>query len=323
MQRMKSVMMTFVLLAMSQYTIAQVTTTQIREQIAKGECETAQSLYNVYKAMNGADRTIELEIADCLSAIRAKSEAAENLNKARQYISKGECDNAQWYYSKYKQVLNESDYELERQIEKCISQRKTEEEAFQTNLRGVSYYNAGNYREAANCFLVSASQGYVDAQYNLGQLYEVGLGVEKNLTEAKKWYQKAANQGHSSAYERLKELNQKRYEIGEVIRIDNKPYYVAYVDYTGQHGWAFWPHPIAEIRHYSRDCTETTPTIDELRTIYNIRYRVNCSYSGWRSAEYWSSSYTDGKFYTLDFSSGKTKTRKKTDHHCHIFVKEF
>lgn len=313
----------FVLLVISQSAGAQVTTAQIREEIAKGECETAQSLYNVYKAMNGTDRTIELEIADCLSAIRTKNEAAENLNKAREYISKGECDNAQWYYSKYKQVLNESDYELERQIEKCISQKKTEEEAFQTNLRGISYYNAGNYREAANCFLVSASQGYVDAQYNLGQLYEVGLGIEKNLTEAKKWYQKAANQGHNSAYERLKELNQKRYKIGEVIRIDNKPYYVAYVDYSGQHGWAFWPRPFAENRHYSRDCTESTPTIDELRTIYDIRYRVNCSVSGWRNAEYWSSSYVDGKFYTLDFSTGKTKTRKKTDRHCHIFIKEF
>ena len=313
----------FVLLAISQSAGAQVTTAQIREEIAKGECETAQSLYNVYKAMNGTNKTIELEIADCLSAIRTKNEAAENLNKAREYISKGECDNAQWYYSQYKKTLNASDYELERQIDDCHSQKKAEEDAAQKNLEGVAYYNSGNFKQAANCFWQAANQGNMSAQYNLGQMYEAGLGVDKNIKAAKIWYQRAANQGHGDAQNRLNELNQKRYEVGESISIDGKPYYVAYVDYTGQHGWAFWPRPFAENRHYSRDCTESTPTIDELRTIYDIRYRANCSVSGWRTAEYWSSSYVDGKFYTLDFSTGKTKTRKKTDRHCHIFIKEF
>lgn len=44
---------------------AQVTTAQIKEQLANGECETAQALYNVYKTMNGTNNTIEREIADC------------------------------------------------------------------------------------------------------------------------------------------------------------------------------------------------------------------------------------------------------------------
>lgn len=65
MDRVKSFIMAFALLALSQFVVAQVTTAQIREQIAKGECETAQSLYNVYKTMNGTNKTIEREIADC------------------------------------------------------------------------------------------------------------------------------------------------------------------------------------------------------------------------------------------------------------------
>ena len=42
-----------------------------------------------------------------------------------------------------------------------------------------------------------AKEGDPDAQYNLGRIYEEGLrGVEKNDEEAKKWFTKAADQGH-------------------------------------------------------------------------------------------------------------------------------
>ena len=47
----------------------------------------------------------------------------------------------------------------------------------------------------------------IDAQYNLGVCYELGEGVEKDLEEAKKWYQLAAKQGEEeakSALDRLK-----------------------------------------------------------------------------------------------------------------------
>lgn len=55
------------------------------------------------------------------------------------------------------------------------------------------------YREAAN-------QGNTSAQYNLGHCYECGRGVEKNLSEAKKWYQKAADLGCEKAKEKLNNL---------------------------------------------------------------------------------------------------------------------
>lgn len=55
------------------------------------------------------------------------------------------------------------------------------------------------YREAAN-------QGHAYAQYNLGHCYECGRGVEKNLSEAKKWYQKAADLGCEKAKEKLNNL---------------------------------------------------------------------------------------------------------------------
>jgi TPR repeat protein len=44
------------------------------------------------------------------------------------------------------------------------------------------------------------------AQYNLGWCYEHGEGVEKNIEEAKKWYQLASDQGLERAQARLEKL---------------------------------------------------------------------------------------------------------------------
>ena len=44
-----------------------------------------------------------------------------------------------------------------------------------------------------------ADQGDVDAQYNLGVIYSIGLGVPENDAEAVKWNRKAAEQGYAKA----------------------------------------------------------------------------------------------------------------------------
>ena len=51
----------------------------------------------------------------------------------------------------------------------------------------------------------AAAQGFADAQYQLGMLYESGSGVTRNLAEAVRWYRKAAEQGHAGAQFRLGE----------------------------------------------------------------------------------------------------------------------
>src|SRR5262249_604501 len=50
----------------------------------------------------------------------------------------------------------------------------------------------------------AAEQGLPGAQVNLGYCYEKGRGVEKDLAQAKLWYEKAADQGHKKAKNRLK-----------------------------------------------------------------------------------------------------------------------
>lgn len=53
--------------------------------------------------------------------------------------------------------------------------------------------------EAANWFREAAIQGVPGAQYNLGVLYERGLGVRQDETRALLWYHSAAEQGHPLA----------------------------------------------------------------------------------------------------------------------------
>ncbi|MEP4114306.1 MAG: SEL1-like repeat protein, partial [Nitratireductor sp.] len=49
----------------------------------------------------------------------------------------------------------------------------------------------------------SAELGLAPAQYRIGNLYEKGVGVERDLAKAKTWYQLAADQGNASAMHNL------------------------------------------------------------------------------------------------------------------------
>ena len=49
-----------------------------------------------------------------------------------------------------------------------------------------------NYKKAFEWYEKVASQGFADAQYNLGNMYYYGEGVEKDSKKAIEWYEKAA-----------------------------------------------------------------------------------------------------------------------------------
>lgn len=69
----------------------------------------------------------------------------------------------------------------------------------------AAVYTAGhggapqNYEKAAFWFGKAAGQGVANARYNLGVLYQQGLGVPKDMKEAIKWYRAAADLGHPEA----------------------------------------------------------------------------------------------------------------------------
>ncbi|MCC7131063.1 MAG: sel1 repeat family protein, partial [Gemmatimonadales bacterium] len=54
-------------------------------------------------------------------------------------------------------------------------------------------------QEAAFWYRRAAERGSRDAQYNLGEMYNRGRGVQKSEDEAAAWFSKAAEQNHPAA----------------------------------------------------------------------------------------------------------------------------
>lgn len=64
---------------------------------------------------------------------------------------------------------------------------------------GVDAWSRGEYDVAVAQWRPEALRGDPDAQFNLGQAYKLGRGVEANLDIALDWYKKASDQGHLQA----------------------------------------------------------------------------------------------------------------------------
>ena len=62
----------------------------------------------------------------------------------------------------------------------------------------------GKESEAMERLHIAAEDGNVSAQTELGECYVIGRGVSGDMTEAVKWYRRAAGQGHASAKKYLK-----------------------------------------------------------------------------------------------------------------------
>ena len=58
--------------------------------------------------------------------------------------------------------------------------------------QAVEDYNSGGYIKALNTFYSLAKKDDAKAQYNVGFIYANGKGVQRDLSKAKKWYEKAA-----------------------------------------------------------------------------------------------------------------------------------
>jgi len=66
-------------------------------------------------------------------------------------------------------------------------------------IRGGEYvaFDRADYRTALNVWLETAKQGDAEAQVNVGEIFEKGLGTEPNYPLAVEWYRKAALQGNT------------------------------------------------------------------------------------------------------------------------------
>jgi TPR repeat protein len=63
------------------------------------------------------------------------------------------------------------------------------------NAEAVGAYSTGDYAKAMQIWLPRAEGGDPSAQYEVGKMYADGLGTQRNLTEAARWYRQAAEHG--------------------------------------------------------------------------------------------------------------------------------
>ena len=110
------------------------------------------------------------------------------------------------WYRKSAENGDEDAKEALKDLELNRNRDKNKEAIIIYNL-GMKDYRKGFYKEAFSKFLNSAQLGNSQAQYNLGVMYENGEGAEANIEKAKKWYEKASENGDKEASDVLAELN--------------------------------------------------------------------------------------------------------------------
>lgn len=69
--------------------------------------------------------------------------------------------------------------------------------------KGVIAFQAGDYAGALSHWQPLAETDDAEAQRNIGIMYQQGLGLPQNNSEAAKWYRRAADNGHSRAPQNL------------------------------------------------------------------------------------------------------------------------
>ena len=77
-----------------------------------------------------------------------------------------------------------------------------------------------NDARAVGLLLEAAKQGYLEAQFTLGNCYLNGeCGVRRSAEKAKHWYDLAACQGHTIAEHNLALIHQRKGNYAEFIRL--------------------------------------------------------------------------------------------------------
>jgi hypothetical protein len=81
------------------------------------------------------------------------------------------------------------------------ARRPTRTTVSECSIRGGEYvaYDRADLKSALHVWMQTAEGGDAEAQTNVGEIYERGLGVPPNYEAAVLWYQKAADQGYSRA----------------------------------------------------------------------------------------------------------------------------
>lgn len=104
------------------------------------------------------------------------------------------------------------------QMRYITARRPIHTTAADCRIRGGEYteYDRADHKSALGVWLPAAEAGDAEAQVNVGEIFEKGLGTEPNYEAALIWYQKAADQAHPRGLFNLATL----YERGLGVEAD-------------------------------------------------------------------------------------------------------
>lgn len=71
---------------------------------------------------------------------------------------------------------------------------------------GLAAFEAEDYTKAFRLLKPLADQGDAEAQCLVANMYHLGLGLERDVLEAVKWYKRSAAQGYGIASNNLAEI---------------------------------------------------------------------------------------------------------------------
>ena len=95
---------------------------------------------------------------------------------------------------------------------------------FGTMYMKEGYWIVQSDESAIEWWLKSANLGYAPCQFSVGSAYLFGQGVEKDLSQAKYWLQKAMD----STYEKYSRVSKELYAIHELDKVSDEPMDIYY-----------------------------------------------------------------------------------------------
>jgi TPR repeat protein len=127
---------------------------------------------------------------------------------------------------------------------------------------GQTAYFFKRYEQAARIWQPMAESGFVDAQASLGWLYQEGLGIEKDLAQARNWYEQAAAQGHAVAQNNLGAL----YQYGLAV-VEDAQQAMHWYRLSARQGYRFAQYNLAALLLEKRQHAEAKPWLESAASL--------------------------------------------------------
>lgn len=92
-------------------------------------------------------------------------------------------------------------------------------------IAGLAAFEAKDYTNAFKLLKPLAAQGDAEAQCIIGNMYDLGLGLERDILEAVEWYRKSAEQGYGLASNNLGTIFKSGREGIPMERVESNKWY--------------------------------------------------------------------------------------------------